>query len=301
MTFSEKVTLLKNKIYQLYVYADEYTQNNNLTNTIKAKNKLVLDYLRGIYVDKLWYIVADGVNTGFVNYVNDKENPSIYLNNIKVPNLICGDYEITHLAATISAYEARVNLLNDLISLIGESITGKEIDDLSGWAGDLLQIGAKYCSHTLDQNNVDEDDLYSLIGCTDLGVTNKYFEENHIITDLNEEGYSIIDWEQDIDAISIEIELNKNKTIYDAVYDFFTTYYDDRYNNYVNDIMDYSNNLNIEEEMILKVKQYTNTTSVLSVFFVNYFTSIYGSYDKNKVGNILAEKFVEKVLYYKNR
>ena len=281
--------ILKNKLLQLYDYAETYLINAGRSHTTKECNMLVLNYLRSPdYSGNLWTMTAGEIDYGFINYIDSFNDTTLHPYNILIPTEY-GNMGITHLAATLNSLQANLLVVNSTV------------DDLSGWAGDLLQLGCVYCGLTDEETAVNTEDLYLMIACQDDALANKYLGKDGSLHSATELGFSLEDWEQDIDAVSINKELNKEKKIYDAFYDYYTIFYEERYINIVNEIIDYENCESLQEKLLEKVKYYTHLNHLASVVFVDHFSEEYGDYSKSKIADALAEQFVNKLWYYYNR
>lgn len=293
--------LLKQKLFQLYEHAKEYIKSKNEKENVQNINLLVSNYLRQAYDSTLWSMVAGKVDWDFVNYVNSFGDSTLKPEKIIIPKKGYKNMSISHLATTLNA---RI-----FVFIIDNASDIKEIpypslyddldmisDDLAGWAGDLLQMGSVYCG-AIKGKEVEEEDLYFIIGGDDDALANKYLSSDGKTHSASEFGYDFEDWNQDIDAINIALLMGQGKTIYDAFYDYYTKFYEIRYDNFINEIIHYKNS-NIREELLNQVKYYTKLKSPIATYFVNHFEDKYGDYDASKIGDALAEQFVNKLMDY---
>ncbi len=278
----EYFNLLIYKLSKLEKYANDYLIDKGEYPIIKEKNKLILQYLRNeSYNSILWDISAGSIDYNFVNYVKGRNDTSILPKNILIPKKNYPMMGIEHLAATLN-------------SLIYKSVLDDEVNDLAGWAGDLLQLGCVYCGATKGESNVNTDDLELMIGSLDDSLANKYLSDGkeHHAAEL---GFGYEDYEHDIDSLSIGIDLLNGKTISEAFKDYYMgNSYSGRFATFVSSVLGNKVEKSLREDLLKKAKKYTKLQTATSIEFVNHFADKYGDYDSEKIGDILAEIFVDK-------
>lgn len=266
---------LYTKLKNLYDLATEYCNNNSKNYSVKEKNELVLQYLRSEeYKGNLWSLIAGKIETDFVNYVYDRVSSELHPKNVTIPKVGYGEMPIPHLAATLNT---RVNNF---------PILTNEANDLSGWAGDLIQLGG-----VIANNECTEQDIYDLIACNDNALAN-----NLLNVSASETGYGLEDWELDIDAIGLTAEVHNGVEIHTAFKDYYTT---DQYKNRMQTFAA-SLGMNYHREFLIPdlttlAKRYTNLDTLTAQEFKKRYAE---NYNNDKYATILAEQFAKKIADY---
>lgn len=268
----------------LYNYATEYSDLNNKNLSINERNMLVLQYLRhDKYNGTLWTNVAGEIDNDFITFVENKNNSSLNISNIFIPKQGYDNMDIQHLSATLN-------------SLLYNSIVYEtDGNDLSGWAGDLLQLGCTICNR-LGDKSITNEDVYYLIGGLDDLLANRLFGTDDMDYNANKVGFGFEDYELDIDAVNIAYNIsNNNYKIHEAFRNYYINSYNSRFIVFVNSFIDNYNSSNLESKIYNYVKKYTDLNSAAALAFVLNFSDEYGSYDKDKVSEILATQFAKKI------
>lgn len=191
----------------LYKAADNYCKANSLLNTVENKNLLVLDFLRHPrYNSAAWDSLTRPLNRDWVEFV---------LKELKIGKKDIFDYYIyitpysrlglIHLAVVIETLLLRY-ADNDKTT-----DTKSAIFDLSGWAGDLIQMTGKLSEKYSSPDKV--PDICDYIG-------------QYPGTDMN---FPLEDLLQDIDAINLFDKLYST-----SIDNVFKNYYNSPQNRYTN-------------------------------------------------------------------
>ena len=271
-TTVNKKALLCSIMEDLYTVTEQYSINNNKNWSVTEINKQIVKYLRNVpaYTGTLWDWAAGGMDEDYINYMESDSVGIIRRENIRVPSKY-GDMHIEHLAATLSAK-------------LHWFPFNKEIDDLTGWAGDLLQLGGKL--ETIKGTHLcNEEDVYKLIGGTDDEFAKKIGFNNIEVAGFNWE-----DLESDIDALNLSLEVGNGVKIYEAFSDY---YLGEQYNNRIATfIQRVVGTLSYNEARLKEVaKEYTDLTSLTSQMFASHF----GNYDASQFSEKLSGQFAKKI------
>ena len=264
-----------NSLQTLYNLATSYSESKGNNISVTEKNHLVLQYLRHKkYNGELWSVVAGLENNEFNAYA-EKNAPGLLPEFLSLPIPGFRNIAIEHWAATLD-------------SNVQSSIFDSEANDLSGWAGDLLQLGA-----CLEQyaSNPTESDIYNLMGGTDDGLAKRLGGSEATVDTF---GYGYEDWVSDVDSVCIALEAKNNVPIYQAVNNYYSNVnnsYSNRYNTFINTILGKSSS-DIRADLTELVTRYTETKTATSILFAHHF-------NYNKVyASQLANQFVNKILSY---
>ncbi len=269
---------LYDKLEDLYNLANEYHENNSPNYYVKEKNELVLQYLRSEeYNSDLWNTIAGNIDWDFVNYVYDRVSSSLHPKNVTIYKDNYGNMSIPHLAATVSVIVEKFPIFTD------EAIA------LSGWAGDLIQLGG-----VIGDTNCTEQDIYNLIGCND-----DEFSQNLLGKSAVETGFGFEDLEADIDAVCVSTEICNGVSIHTAFKDYYTTeQYEKRIDKFLGSIGIPTTDRDLVISKLTEfAKEYTNLNKATAILFKDKFAI---NYNKDKYGDILAEQFAKKIADYGN-
>lgn len=265
------LTYFCNSLETLYNLATSYSEEKGSNISVTEKNHLVLQYLRHKeYNGLLWNTVAGLINSEFNAYVQ-KNAPNLLPEFMTIPIPDYKNIRVEHWSATLD-------------SNIQSSILDSEANDLSGWAGDLLQLGSKLEEYGSEAS---ESDIYNLIGGTDDGLAIKLGAPS-----IKDMGFNYDDWVSDIDAVCISLEAKKDIPIYQAVNDYYSNKNDkylNRYNSFTNTILG-GIVPNINTYLKELVSKYTETKTATSKLFAEKF-------NYNKIySSQLTSQFVKKLL-----
>lgn len=263
------------KLKNLYELAVSYCTENSLDKDVKEKNELVLQYLRSErYKSDLWGTIAGDIDNEFVNYVYDRVSSELHPDNVTIPKDGYGEMPIPHLAATLNT---RINQF---------PILTNEANDLSGWAGDLIQLGG-----VIADNECTEQEIYDLIGCNDDELANRLLGVSAIGT-----GYGLEDWELDIDAVALTREVHNGVPIYLAFEDYYTTkQYKERIDTFASSLGLVTSREYLIPQLTELAEEYTGLKKATAILFKNKFAP---NYDEDKYSNILAAQFAKKIADY---
>ena len=269
------LTNLCKSLETLYNLATSYSESKGNNISITEKNHLVLQYLRRKKYDGLlWNTVAGPINDEFNAYVYNNA-PQLMQKFLTIPIPGYRNIAIEHWAATLD-------------SCVQSSIFDSEANDLSGWAGDLLQLGAKLEEYKC---NASENDVYNLIGGTDDGLA-----INLGAPSVGALGFDYEDWVSDVDAVCISIQAKNNVPIHQAV----NNYYSNVNNKYINRYKIFIDTIlggvvsNLKIALTALVSKYTETKTATSILFANEFkyTKVYSSQLTNQLVNKLLELYM---------
>lgn len=287
------------KIKKLYECATDYLKNTvNENNLIFESNKLVLRYLRqhGPYGNDAWNFIAEEIDTNFNEHivkVQNKESIDLSSNTIYLHDGFSREnLEISHFAATLGAY---------LHDIVWDTPINKQVDAFAGWAGDLVQIGS-VLSETVKLGGNDYlslDNLYRFIGFLDTELVNFQFlkENSDNIESTTNSGFEYADLIQDVDAFNI-FKAYSFHTV--PLYEILENYYV-RYKSYKNRFTLFEFNLKNEfnRNSIEEIAQLFTKPEDLTLIALNgVFGLMFGEYDHNKYGPLLAQAFASKIEYY---
>lgn len=253
----------------LYDITEEYTNGQN--RTIKDKNILVLQYLRHLkYYGIKWDLTSGTIDNTYIAFVNSNVgfSPSDIIINVPDLGVPMG---IDHLAATASAQ-------------IFNSVLDVEVNDLSGWAGDLLQLEGKVDAASTSRIFV-YDDIYTLISCSDKEAQSFGF------TSAGDCGFGWDDLYQDIDGYNIG-KLLDSTPIYEIFQDYYTNGYKNRFESFYDNIQSDYVTAAIGYTTLYDVAfRYTGGGTVGSTVF-----QLFGQdFDEKKWGDLFANAFSNKM------
>lgn len=255
--------LLFNRLQHLYEKAAEYKKG-----TVRQNNELVFQFLRKDKYNGLkWAATAGSINQGYIDSLNIDFTPSDLI--ITMPDLQ-KQMDVFHLAATANA------------QIFDSRIFDFEVNDLAGWAGDLLQMASN-----IDKENRDfsYDDIYKLIGCTDSEAKSLGFES------AGKTGFAWDDFYQDIDGYNIGF-ICTGTPIHEAFRHYYTSGYKHRYESFLNNLKtDYSNAGLYDLELLGSATRYMTGNSFGSQVFTSFMTT----FDKDKWADDFARAFSTKI------
>jgi len=274
----------------LYNLADAYAS----ASSILEKNLLVLQLLRHTrYNSSSWDITAGSIDDGFISYVAS-QLPDLNPEDIQITEPLSQDtIEITHLAATINALLYRCTF--------PYSAFEDQIDNLMGWAGDLLQLGATL-QNTLDNsanNYFNANDVYNFIGIDPVIAQNSYtfYDDAGNVIIGSTGGFDWIDFIQDIDAVSLFQQLSDD-SIYNVMQNYYLRDWNGRFSRF-------------EESIIERHESWTGLPCNLkdvawgytygTYLSVQQFSNAFGTFNYSAYGELLAEQFANKIAYYKSQ
>lgn len=268
-----KREILCSIIQELYTITEDYSITNKKNWSVKEINKNIVDYLRNVesYTGSLWDIAAGEMDDNYISYMESDSTIFTKRVDIRVPSKY-GDMEIPHMAATLSA-QLQWFFLN------------KEIDDLTGWAGDLLQLGGKI--EEIKGNHLcSENDVYKLIG----GIDDE-FAKSIGFDNITVAGFNWEDLESDIDAVVISKALKNGVRIDQAFSDYYLgQQYKTRIKTFIQEI---EGEVEVSENKIKEVaKSYTDLNSLTSKMFADHF----GNYDSEEFSDKLSGQFAKKMI-----
>ena len=269
------------KIEEIYNYCNQYCNENNLDKTVAEKNILVLQFVReNIYKGSEWDIVVGSLDNDWINFIREKTNnfnPQmlyLYKNNNNGNYIKQG---LVHWAITTEG------MMRHYIE--GKGFTYKDVyyNDLSGWAGDLLQAVGEFAKKDKEPS---EDKLYRIFGSS----AESYFD----IEDLN----------QDADAQNLYWDL-LSKPIYTVLRDYYSSnkqcY---RYTEFVRNLYLYGdleqemNPTEQSEEIVYQLsKRYLTSEGEVLENILSWLFNIrkWYVYDKSKYGDIAAKAFAKRI------
>ena len=314
--------LLRQKLFQIYVYAKDYAKSKGKDLTIQEANDYVLQYLRyDGYSSRIWQIIAGNIDEEFIKYVETNRNDDTKQDNIMIPLKKYPYMHIQHLAATLSGNlnKADLNALAEILLTIfvdgypsifppgfpniADELKDEIIDelmDLAGWAADLVQMGGFVCKNSIEEQP-DSDELYSLIGCDDNSLFFHIFGKDDI--EISTTGFNYEDLESDIDAVNLAKYLKDGEfPIYDLFYDYYSNIsgkYDNRLNIFLGSFINnnFSNKDQLKEKVYNKAKEYTDIKNIGSVvLLVTILQDFKDSYDSGRISENLAEAFANKMV-----
>lgn len=270
------LSVLSNSLEKLYNLATSYSESKGNNISITEKNHLVLQYLRRKkYSGLLWNTVAGLINDEFNAYVYNNA-PELDQQFLTIPIPGYRNIAIEHWAATLD-------------SCIQSSIFDSEANDLSGWAGDLLQLGAKLEAYNC---NASENDVYNLIGGTDDGLA-----INLGAPSVGALGFDYEDWVSDVDAVCISIQAKSDVPIHQAVKNYYSNVnnrYLKRYKTFIDTILG-GTVPNLKTGLTALVSKYTETKTATSILFAKEFK--YNKVYSSKLTNQLVNKLLELYIY----
>lgn len=270
------LSVLSNSLEKLYNLATSYSESKGNNISITEKNHLVLQYLRRKkYSGLLWNTVAGLINDEFNAYVYNNA-PELDQQFLTIPIPGYRNIAIEHWAATLD-------------SCVQSSIFDSEANDLSGWAGDLLQLGAKLEAYNC---NASENDVYNLIGGTDDGLA-----INLGAPSVGALGFDYEDWVSDVDAVCISIQAKSDVPIHQAVKNYYSNVnnrYLKRYKTFIDTILG-GTVPNLKTGLTALVSKYTETKTATSILFAKEFK--YNKVYSSKLTNQLVNKLLELYIY----
>lgn len=270
------LSVLSNSLEKLYNLATSYSESKGNNISITEKNHLVLQYLRRKkYSGLLWNTVAGRINDEFNAYVYNNA-PELEQQFLTIPIPGYRNIAIEHWAATLD-------------SCVQSSIFDSEANDLSGWAGDLLQLGAKLEAYNC---NASENDVYNLIGGTDDGLA-----INLGAPSVGALGFDYEDWVSDVDAVCISIQAKSDVPIHQAVKNYYSNVnnrYLKRYKTFIDTILG-GTVPNLKTGLTALVSKYTETKTATSILFAKEFK--YNKVYSSKLTNQLVNKLLELYIY----
>ena len=270
------LSVLSNSLEKLYNLATSYSESKGNNISITEKNHLVLQYLRRKkYSGLLWNTVAGVINDEFNAYVYNNA-PELEQQFLTIPIPGYRNISIEHWAATLD-------------SCVQSSIFDSEANDLSGWAGDLLQLGAKLEAYNC---NASENDVYNLIGGTDDGLA-----INLGAPSVGALGFDYEDWVSDVDAVCISIQAKSDVPIHQAVKNYYSNVnnrYLKRYKTFIDTILG-GTVPNLKTGLTALVSKYTETKTATSILFAKKFK--YNKVYSSKLTNQLVNKLLELYIY----
>lgn len=263
---------LYKQLKNLYDLTTMYSEQHNKSWSIIEINKNIMDYLRAEdYTGAFWDLAAGEVDSNYTSFLDANLTDGMKRADIKLPSKN-GEIEITHLAASISS------LLHNFFAF------DQEVNDLTGWAGDLLQLGGNL-ERIKRKHMCSDTDVYRLIGCNEDDFAQSLGFENAEVS-----GFGWMDLEQDIDAVNIARLINENLEIYNV----FSAYYggklySERIKIFIQEIG--ANELS-EEGIKAKAKEYTdlNKATVLA------FCLAFGQFSKEDFSEKLSSQFAKKIM-----
>ena len=269
--------LFYEKIKTLYYLTKQYADSKGEEWNVSKINQYVFNYLRNVpkYKNIVWFGAAGGIDE---KYIEDNVTADFKRENIKVPSKTHGSMSVEHLAAIVCAISHWF-------------VFDNEIDALSSWAGDLIQLGTelekKKNSHTFTN-----EDVYKLIGCDDLS-----FAQSLGFPNMNDTGFDWEDIEQDIDGINLGLLIQDNTEAYIGVELYYLNDY--RYKNRIETMVtQFMGPLMVNERMIANVAEnYTNLSKATAMALaINL-----GGYDVNTFSQILSNQFAKKLVDMYNK
>lgn len=270
------LSVLSNSLEKLYNLATSYSESKGNNISITEKNHLVLQYLRRKkYSGLLWNTVAGLINDEFNAYVYNNA-PELDQQFLTIPIPGYRNIAIEHWAATLD-------------SCVQSSIFDSEANDLSGWAGDLLQLGAKLEAYNC---NASENDVYNLIGGTDDGLAIDLGAPS-----VGALGFDYEDWVADVDAVCISIQAKSDVPIHQAVNNYYSNVnnrYLKRYKTFIDTILG-GTVPNLKTGLTALVSKYTETKTATSILFAKEFK--YNKVYSSKLTNQLVNKLLELYIY----
>ena len=270
------LSVLSNSLEKLYNLATSYSESKGNNISITEKNHLVLQYLRRKkYSGLLWNTVAGLINDEFNAYVYNNA-PELEQQFLTIPIPGYRNIAIEHWAATLD-------------SCVQSSIFDSEANDLSGWAGDLLQLGAKLEAYNC---NASENDVYNLIGGTDDGLA-----INLGAPSVGALGFDYEDWVSDVDAVCISIQAKSDVPIHQAVKNYYSNVnnrYLKRYKTFIDTILG-GTVPNLKTGLTALVSKYTETKTATSILFAKEFK--YNKVYSSKLTNQLVNKLLKLYIY----
>lgn len=270
------LSVLSSSLEKLYNLATSYSESKGNNISITEKNHLVLQYLRRKkYSGLLWNTVAGLINDEFNAYVYNNA-PELEQQFLTIPIPGYRNIAIEHWAATLD-------------SCVQSSIFDSEANDLSGWAGDLLQLGAKLEAYNC---NASENDVYNLIGGTDDGLA-----INLGAPSVGALGFDYEDWVSDVDAVCISIQAKSDVPIHQAVKNYYSNVnnrYLKRYKTFIDTILG-GTVPNLKTGLTALVSKYTETKTATSILFAKEFK--YNKVYSSKLTNQLVNKLLELYIY----
>lgn len=271
---SSNIEKLYNQMKNLYDLTNEYSEQNNKGWSIIEKNKNIMDYLRNVssYVGTFWDLVAGAIDQDYIAFLDSRLTDGMRREDIKVPSEY-GEMEITHLAASISS------LLYRFIAF------DQELNDLTGWAGDLLQLGGNI-EKIKSQHLCSDNDVYRLIGCTE-----DEFAQSLGFEDAANTGFGWVDLEQDIDAVNIAVLIIGDLEIYKI----FAAYYGGKiYNSYR--ISSFIKGIGVDTIVENKIKEKAQEYTDLNKATVLAFCAFFGTFSKEDFSEKLSSQFAKKIM-----
>lgn len=267
--------LLYEKIKVLYYLTKQYADELGEEWDVKKINRYVFNYLRNVpkYKDIIWLGAAGKIDEDYIKFMDNNVTDDFKRENIRVPSKTHGTISIEHIAAIISAMSHWI-------------IFDEEVDALSSWAGDLIQLGTKIEKRSSNHTFTNED-VYKLIGCDD-----DSFAKSLGFPSANETGFDWEDLEQDIDGINLSLKLQNNTEAYIAIELYYLN--EENYKNRIETIiMRYFGLLpNQERELANIAESYTDLSKVTALALaVNL-----GGYDVNTLSPKLSSQFAKKIV-----
>lgn len=198
---------------------------------ISEANKLVAQYIRkGDYFGTMWELTAGSINKEFCD-IADK-----VLNNVKIKDLKDPQYNVSvglpHLMATLNSH-----MFNPV----------QEVNDLAGWAGDVLTLYKDVVTYKSEYNN----DIYK--ASLDLIGRNP----SKLIPLLN---FSLTDMLGDIDAVNIYANIGVGafaRPINDVIRQYYKKEYNTRFSSFLkNRFQNSIDNLYNKTELFLTSSNY---------------------------------------------
>lgn len=263
------------KVSEIQIWLNSVYKDNENWVTIKEDgitgNNTVAGLIRALQIE-LGVNVDGAIDQDYIAFLDSRLTDGMRREDIKVPSEYV-EMEITHLAASISS------LLYRFIAF------DQELNDLTGWAGDLLQLGGNI-EKIKSQHLCSDNDVYRLIGCTE-----DEFAQSLGFEDAANTGFGWVDLEQDIDAVNIAVLIIGDLEIYKI----FAAYYGGKiYNSYR--ISSFIKGIGVDTIVENKIKEKAQEYTDLNKATVLAFCAFFGTFSKEDFSEKLSSQFAKKIM-----
>ena len=135
------------KVKKLQNFAEEYIKQNNITEY--TATDLCMQYIRkDRYNSTLWNVLLGDIDTGFINFLSEKENVATFKNDVLLDPITGKEIDFVHMIAPLNAYIENGDTVIQLIST-----------HYSGWAGDLITLLEEVTVYRTENNIQDKNVL----------------------------------------------------------------------------------------------------------------------------------------------